>query len=153
MSEDPNLRKAKETVYRLLKYRPRSEEEIRRKLKLKKFTDDVVEQTVEYFKKYQFIDDRLFARSWVKSRLHKPLGLTRIRFELRTKGVAEDIIKEELDNFFDPETEFESVLSLARRRMTKYKNVEPLKRKRRLFEYLARRGFNSETIQKVLRKL
>jgi len=152
-NSSPTLLKAKEIVFRLLKFRPRSEKEIRDKLQQKKIPEETIEQAIAYFKQLQLLDDRQFAQNWIRTRLRKPLGLTRIRFELKTKGVPDNIIKEELESNFDAEAEYEIVLDLAKRRATKYQRVEPLKRKRRLFEYLARRGFNSGIIQKVIKNL
>ncbi|OGX25649.1 MAG: hypothetical protein A2787_05905 [Omnitrophica WOR_2 bacterium RIFCSPHIGHO2_01_FULL_48_9] len=145
--------KARDTIFRLLKFRLRSEQEIRTKLKTKKFSDETVNSTVQYFKQLQLIDDRQFAKSWIAARLARPLGINRIRFELKTKGIAEDLIKEQLNAIDDTYSELETVLELGKRRFAKYKNIEPMKAKRRTFEYLSRRGFKTETISKAIRQL
>ena len=44
------LTRSKETVFRLFKYRPRSEKEIREKLEMKAFSQSIIEKTIEYFK-------------------------------------------------------------------------------------------------------
>ncbi|MDP2654536.1 MAG: regulatory protein RecX [Candidatus Omnitrophota bacterium] len=148
--DDPAV-KARETVYRLLKIRLRSEKEIVSKLAAKGIPPDVIQTTVEYFKKARFLDDAVFTRAWINSRLNKPFGAQRIRFELRQKGVDEAIIRELLA--VSEEEELDSVLGLAQRRWKKYKGIDPQKAKRRLFEFLARRGFRPAVIQKALRQL
>ena len=145
--------RAKNTVFRLLKIRQRSEQELRNKLKLKKISATVIDQTIEYFKKLRFIDDKQFAQSWIRGRLMRPYGFDRIRFELKTKGIAADIIKEQLNSAKENYNEYETVLELARWRFSRYKGIEPLKAKQRTFGYLSRRGFSIEAIQSAIKKL
>ena len=149
----PEKIKARETVFRLLKLRPRSEHEIRQKLEKKEFSHDIIDETIQYLKHIQLIDDRRFAKAWIHSRLARPFGLNRIRFELKTKGINNQIIQEELSGAKETFAEDEAVLALAQRRFQKYKRVEKLKAKRRTFEFLVRRGFSSDAISKALRQL
>mgnify|MGYP001566612742 CR=1 FL=1 len=145
--------KARDTVLRLLKFRPRSEQEVQAKLKAKKISDETITQTIQYFKQLQLIDDHQFAKSWITARLARPFGINRIRFELKIKGVNDEIIKELLNEINDPDAQWKAVLTLAEKRSVKYKNLEPRKAKRRIFEYLSRRGFSPDTILKVMREL
>ena len=146
------LAKAKATVFRLFKFRPRSEREIVEKLKSKKLTAENIDAAVEYFKKIDYIDDRRFAKAWTASRLVRT-GIYRIRFELKKKGIAQDIVQETLGQIPEDYSELEAILPIAKKRLQKYKNLDAIKTKRRLYEYLARRGFRQSTIQKALRQL
>ena len=145
--------KARESVYRLLKYRFRSEKEIADKLKIKGFDKATIDETIRYFKDLEIIDDRQFARGWISSRLNKPFGPKRIQHELDQKGIARHIIEEELHDAFDAYSEADVVLNLARKRTQKYKGIEPLKAKQRLFGYLSRRGFSTEAIYKAINQI
>lgn len=145
--------KAKASVDRQLKIRLRSEKEIRTKLLEKRFSAPVIDETVRYFKTLDLIDDRRFARAWIQSRLKKPFGIKRIRLELRDKGIDADIIADELGRATADYPQEEVLLQLARRRYQKYLRLPAEKRKRRLLEYLARRGFDTGTIWKTLRQL
>ena len=148
-----NLKKAREAVFRLLKVRFRSEQEIRERLKRKEFPQDTIEQTIEYFKKGEFIDDRQFAQKWISSRLLKPFGVNRIQFELKSKGIQDEIIKEALKDVTNDYLEEEVVLSLVKRQVSKYKNRDLNKSRQRIYGYLARRGFRSGVILKALERL
>ena len=146
------LSKAKATVFRLFKFRPRSEREIVEKLKSKKISAENINAAIEYFRKLDYIDDRRFAKAWTSSRLVRN-GINRIRFELRKKGISDEIIQETLGRIPEDYSELEAILPVATKRLRKYKNLEPIKTKRRLFEYLARRGFRQGTIHKALRQI
>lgn len=145
--------KAKSCVFRLLKFRPYSEEEVRVRLGRKKFDAAVIKETIQYFKEIHLIDDRLFAQRWISERMNKPLGRRRILFELRSKGIDEDIIREELADAADTYAEEDIAAALARKQAGKYKNLDPRKVKQRVCAFLLRRGFDSEAIEKALRTL
>jgi len=155
MSKDDATKRAqaRNTVYRLLKFRIRSEKEIKDKLKAKNVADELIDETVVYFKELGLIDDRRFAREWISSRLLKPFGIKRIRHELEIKGIDCDILEEELKKAFQDDREEEIVFQLARNQAERYKGIDPLKAKQRLFSYLSRRGFNTDVIYKTIRQL
>ena len=149
----PEKAKARESAFRLLKLRPRSEYELRQKLERKQYPDETIDETIQYLKQLQLIDDRRFTKAWISSRLARPFGLNRIRHELKLKGIEDQIIQEELSTAKETFTEDEAVLTLAQRRFKKYKNIERMKAKRRTYEYLLRRGFSGAAITKALRQL
>lgn len=147
------VKKAKDTVFRILKIRSRSEKEIRDKLKQKGFTEPLIDQTIRYFTNLELINDRQFAKGWIASRLAKPYGSHRIRFELKNKGIDKEVLEEELIKATHQYPEEEIVLSLAQKRAKKYKDIDPIKVKQRLLNYLTHRGFNNEVIYKAINKL
>ena len=146
------LAKAKATVFRLFRFRPRSEWEIVEKLKGKNIAAENIDAAIQYFRKLDYIDDRRFAKAWTASRLVRN-GINRIRFELKKKGIADEVIQDTISQISDDYSEIEVVLTVAKKQLHNYRNLDPIKTKRRLFEYLARRGFRSSTIQKALRQL
>lgn len=145
--------KARESVFQLLKYRIRSEQEIRSKLQRKGFSDPIIDQTVAYFKDIGLVDDRDFARQWVASRLARPYGRRRIRFELQQKGIEAKIIQDLLESSMDDDTEDELVRTLARKQIKKYSELDDQKKRKRIYGYLSRRGFESGAILKAIQDL
>lgn len=148
-----SLARARETVLRLLNIRWRSEKEIRDKLKKKEFDPDVVDQTVQYFKKIGLVDDRQFAQKWAAWRLAKPFGRARIQYELKEKGVEGAFIEEALASAMKDFPEEETVVQLARKQAAKYQGVEREKVRQRVYGYLARRGFSPQSILKAVYKI
>lgn len=152
-NNDQLLRKAKSIVYRLLKFRLRSTRELRDKLLSKNLPNPIVEQTIAYFTDLQLVNDRLFAQQWVSSRLKKPFGFKRIRTELKLKGIDAPIIQEVLNEAQETYDEQAVIRSLAQHRASKCTSVDPDKVKQRVYNYLLRRGFNTNIIIKVVNKL
>ena len=153
MSDDVLFQKAKAYAFLLLKFRLRSEKEIVERLKKKKFAPEVIDQTVSFLKSKSFIDDGLFAKAWVDSRLKKPFGLNRVVRELRIKGITEEIIQGQVNCFKEDYPEKEIVFALAKERSKRFKGVEPQKARQRLYGYLLRRGFSVDTVIDAIDKL
>jgi regulatory protein len=145
--------KAREYAFLLLKFRLRSEKELAGRLKQKGFSKELCQQTVNFLKDKQFIDDRVFAKGWVSSRLKRPFGLKKIKQELVQKGLGKEIIEETFAQAKEDYDEGNIVRQLAEQRFSRLKGVEPLKAKARVYAYLMRRGFSSDLIVAVINKL
>lgn len=148
-----SLQKARNYAFLLLKFRQRSRKEIEFRLKQKKFEEPVIKETVAFLKDRGFIDDAAFARAWIDARLKKPLGLRRIKEELRIKGIDSDIININLGQIKQDYCEEEVVSRIAADKLKKLKGIEPQKAKQRIYSYLLRRGFSPEVISDTLAQL
>lgn len=147
------LQKAKNYAFLLLKFRQRSEKEIYGRLKKKKFTEETIKETITFLKDKEFIDDELFAKTWIESRLRKPLGLRRIRQELKAKGVDNEIIENKIQASKDKYCEEDVVLKIAKEKLGKIRGIEQPIIKRRLYSYLLRRGFSPDIVMDVIKRL
>lgn len=143
---------ARQAALRLLAVRPRSAAELARRLRMKGYGPEIGEEVVARLREQGLIDDAAFAGSLVRDRVRlRPQGARRMAGELRAKGVdeatARAAIAETLDDEATDETE------LARRAAAKWRpraGEEPAAARRRLHGFLARRGFDGETIRVVL---
>jgi len=159
MKSESEVILAKEIAYRFISYKPRTLKEVSDKLKAKGFQSDLVSKVVEELKNYGFINDLEYARNFVlnKSR-SKTLGELALRRELLSKGISSEIIDEvlsERENLID---EFEIALDLAQGKLKQVKSLKKRKKgrdeyKRRIYEFLLRRGFKFETINRVMREV
>ena len=153
-SASPNSpEKAKEYAFLLLKFRLRSERELLGRLKQKGFSEELSQDTVNFLKDKQFIDDRVFAKGWVSSRLKRPFGLRRIKQELVQKGLDKEIIEETFVQAKEDYDEGSIVRQLAEQRFSRLEGIETIKAKQRVYAYLMRRGFSPDLIVAVINKL
>lgn len=143
--------KAREYAFLLLKFRLRSEKELYQRLKKKKFEEETIKETVSFLKDRGFISDSLFAKSWVESRLRKPLGLRRIRQELRLKGISAEIIDGQLNAVKDGYSEKEIIAGIVREKLLKLKDIPSEKAKRRIYQNLLQKGFSPADIIEALK--
>ena len=141
-----SLQKAREYAFLLLKFRQRSRKEIYERLKKKKFGEEIINETISFLKLKGFIDDRLFAKAWIESRIKKPLGLRKIRQELNLKGIDKQIIDSEISEIKEKYAEEEVVGKIINKRLGRLKGIDPNRAKIRLYSYLLRRGFSPEIV-------
>jgi len=130
-----------------LSYRPRSESEIRGRLQRRGFDGDSVEAVIARLKEQGLIDDMAFAQFWRDNRQSfSPRSRWLTRRELRQKGVASDIIDQVVDAVDDANSAYRAALSKARSLpLSDYQSF-----RRRLGEYLKRRGFGYEVINQAI---
>jgi regulatory protein len=82
---------------RFLEVRPRSIDEVRRRLREAGYRADLVDGAIERLADLGMLDDEAFARAWVESRDRaRPRGERALRSELRRKGVSGALIAEVL---------------------------------------------------------
>jgi regulatory protein len=154
---DPDLfRKAKGSALRLLKLRPRSVKELRDRLLQKNHPTEVVDKVISDLLAAELLDDEAFAKAWVNWRVSgKPVGLRRIALELKDKGIAKEVIESLLAEAKDSFDELAVVKVIAEKRMLQraQTSVPLLKRKKRVLDYLLRRGFSAGIVSKVIRDI
>lgn len=138
---------------RFLKIRPRSVFELREKLRNKKFEPQDVDEAVEFLTSIDLLNDRTFTASWIAYRLARPFGFRRIITELKQKGIAADIIDEAIAEARGNSDEWQTVLELAKRRAERLSGIDPQKKRKRIFDFLIRRGFSADSALKVIKKL
>jgi regulatory protein len=153
VTPEGSLLKAKSDALRLLSVRPRSLEEMRGRLRLKKYPDGVIGEVLALFKRQGLLDDEKFAKLFAQSRLYsRPVGKRELEFELRKKGLSKELVSrtiEDLGEYDETEIAYQLVFS----RFHKMTGVSPEKKKARLFGFLKRRGFSNAAIFSVLSKL
>ncbi len=130
-------------AFRFLSFRPRSSKEVKEFLQKKTKTASVVDCVMDRLVELGYIDDNKFAAWWIESRQKtKPKGMRLIKFELKQKGVDTEAVVEM------PEDE------VARRAIQKkleiWKKLPKLEEKKKLYDFLARRGFSYNTITRVI---
>ena len=135
-------------AYKLLNYRPRAERELQQRLEQKGYSQEVAEITINNLKRLGYIEDRAFARYWVKVRFGKK-GCFALRQELLGKGIDVVIINEILAEI-DPEAEYNCALNIAKKKIRYSSGGCSYSR---LAGFLGRRGFSCEIIYKVCQAL
>ncbi len=146
-------RDAKERAYEralnLLSYRPRSVTEISHRLLRAEFSPSAVEAALTRLERAGLVDDHDFARYWIENRERfRPRGHRMLRWELRQKGVADQIIDEAVASVDEAAT----ASRLARKQATRLCHLDEMTFRRRLSAHLARRGFPYSIIADVVQE-
>lgn len=150
-ADDPEQR-ARDAVYRLLATRARSRSELGEALRKKGVEEDVSESVIQKFVDAGLVDDASFAEAWVHAR-HEQQGLGRkaLGFELRRKGVDEQLVADALSTV-DEESEVSRAHELVRRKLRGMSAAESTTKTRRLVGMLARKGYSEGLAFRVVRE-
>jgi regulatory protein len=145
--------KAYDRAVRLLSYRPRSLAEVRRHLARAGVDEAVISAAVERLAREGYLDDTEFAHFWVENRQRfRPKGAYALRQELRQKGLDNSTIENAIAGL-DSRAQ---ALAAARPKALKLANLaqdDPAAFRRKLGDFLLRRGFDYETIREVVARL
>jgi regulatory protein len=151
----PN-RSTYERALDMLEARSRAVAELRRLLIRKGEPETEVDAAIERLRANGLLDDRNFARQLTRSKaLGAGLSRRRIQQELSKRGVPRDVSDEAIEQVFDEEgvDEEASIERVARKKLRMLGKADDETRRRRLYAFLARRGYDNDDIQRVLRDL
>jgi regulatory protein len=150
LTEDISLVRCLNIAYRFLSYRPRSEAEMKDRLHRRGIEDSKIEIIINKLKEQHLLDDTAFAQFWKENRdTFRPRSQRVTRLELKKKGVADEIIKEVTDESDDTQTAYAAALHKAQRLPTQDYEVF----RRRLGDYLRRRGFGYAVINQTVKRI
>jgi regulatory protein len=142
---------AREQCLRLLTRRARAAAELRQRLRTAGYEQNIIDTVLAGLEQAGLVDDAEFARMWVAERTAAGTGRHRLQWELRRKGIREDLIRQAVEETVDEGRELEQALELARRRL----RGEPAEGPAclRLRRFLVGRGYGSGTVEQVMRRL
>jgi len=143
-------KKATDNVVSLIARRPRSVVEVRRHLRKKGYSDEVVELAIDQLTERGLLDDLSFAEYWIEQRREfSPRSRFALHSELSSKGVDRQIIEQALRQIDDAEM---ARLFMARRRQFADGAQSPELR-RKAENLLKNRGFNYSVISEIIAEL
>ena len=140
---------------KLLNFKMRTSNEIKKRMREKEYSDEVIENTIDYLNYLNYLDDREYTQKFIRDKSNlKKMGKERIKRELYAKGVDDEMIKEELENIVDEDDEYETAMELAVKKLeTTYKNDDKNARYRKLGGFLQRRGYSMGIVMKILKEI
>jgi len=151
-SERAGRASALDTAVRFLAQRPRSEYEVRQRLRRAGVEEAVIEGVLGQLRQHHLLDDRAFAEYWVEQRqTFRPRGARLVRAELAKLGVARGGAEAATAPLEESATEdaYRAAAAYARRVSTD----DPVAFRNRVGGWLARRGFDWDTVARVVGRL
>lgn len=145
---DVMLPSAKRKAMDLLLRSDQSEKELKRKLTLKEFDEETIEEAIDYVKKFNYINDERYAENYVNYR-SSGKSKRQLKMELERKGIAKERVEELISETVD---EAETIDKLIRKKVGNKKEFG-IEERRKLMAFLYRRGFEGELIQSKMREV
>jgi regulatory protein len=133
-----------------LGYRPRSEAEVRLRLRHRGFDEEAVNAVIKHLKQQSLIDDIAFAQYWKENRLSfRPKSKKLIKRELLQKGISPEIAGDVVDDVDDAE----SAYRIAHKKAGSLMTLDYDEFRNRLAGFLRWKGYNYDIIESVTLRL
>ncbi len=164
LNTDSDVR-VRDAALNFLSFSPRTRAELRRKLLGKSFRPARIDLCLDLLEEKGFLDDAAVAAAFVRDRLrHRPRGPVRLANELRGKGVQGDLAQTVIDQVMEDQevSELDLALQVAEGWLSRQGEAmrtalggdprapDRVKARRRLYGFLARRGFRGQALQAAM---
>ena len=145
-------KRAKKRCLNLLQKRPYTESKLRGKLKEGHYTEDIIDEAIEYVKSFHYIDDYDYACQYIF--YHKERETRKkIEEKLMLKGINKEVLNQAFDDMYDDMEQQEIELQQAKKLLEKKRydiNCVEWKEKQKIYAFLARKGFSSSVIRAAM---
>ena len=134
---------------RILARGPRSEKELRERLRRRGFGRAAADGAVDRMRALGYLDDAAFARFWVESRQSAtPRSGRFVEWELTRKGIDREVAASAVAELSDESAAYEA----ARRRLRSLRGLDRATFQRRLGSFLTSRGFGYGVARGVIER-
>jgi regulatory protein len=151
LSTDPGTagRQAQELCLRLLTDRARTRHELAEILAQEEVPVPVAAAVRDRLEELRLLDDEAYAEAFVRSRQRSGVARRTMSRELLTKGIPQEAADAALEQI-DVEQERATALAFATRRAGRTAGMPEAVQRRRLYGFLARRGYPSDLVASVV---
>lgn len=149
-----DIERAKSRAINYISGKLKTKYEVRLKLRENEFSNEVIDEVLEILENEEYLNDRLYCEIFIedKKRLNG-YGKNKIKSLLIQKGISKSIFEDFLDNF-EYEDEFDNAVKMGIKKLNLLANEEDkFKKKQKIINYLAYRGFSFDVINDVLKEI
>jgi len=140
----------------LLAARPYTTRSLHRKLIQREYEAADADEAIRRLVANGLLDDAKYAEQYARSKiLTTGASKRRVQQDLFRKGIKPELANEAIDAVIDQENIDPAALveRVARRKLAQMGDLEPVVLRRRLFSFLARRGYDLDVIKSVVSRL
>jgi regulatory protein len=149
-----DLKPARAAALRYLKTRDRTVAQMREHLEKKEFSRTAIESTVSDFQEMGYLNDARFAERFIQHRMEsRHWGRHRLADELRKRGISREQIQLALEEALAEVNESDLALTCAEKKMKSLSGLDTQTARRRLAQFLQRKGFSQDTVYQTLEAL
>lgn len=140
----------------LLAVRARSSRDLRIRLRRAGAPDAEITWAIDRLVAQGFVDDAAYARQVARAKaLSGGVSRRKVMNVLRQRGVAAEVASAAIDaTLADVDLdEHGAALAAAQKRLRALRSLDPSTRRQRLYAFLARRGYESDVVRRVLKEV
>lgn len=145
-----------EYALNLLAARAYTERNLRRKLAQRGFSAGESDETIERLKEKGYVDDARYAAEFARQRLVVAgASVRRVEQDLAKKGISREVARGATEQILEeePVDTISAIERIAKKRLLSAGDLESHVLRRRVFGFLARKGYGIDDINAVLDRL
>ncbi len=133
-----------------LSFRSRSVKEMHDYLVKKEYQEEDINEAIKQLIELKFLNDDDFARLFTENRQRKGKSKKAIEFELKMKGIGKDISQDVMEF---AKNDYKTAMEYISKRLKQFDRFDPEEKQKKIISRLRSRGFDWDTISKVLKKI
>ena len=147
------VEEARQKLQNYCSYQDRSHQEVQQKLSGMRMIPEAIDQIIVHLLEHNFLNEERFAKTYVSGKFRiKKWGRRRLTLELKKKGICKFNINQALNEINAVEY-IETFNALAEKRINYIKEINKLKKKKKLADYLLYRGWESHLVYEKVNHL
>ena len=149
-----DIERAKSRAINYISGKLKTKYEVRLKLKENGFAEDVIDEVLDILEKEEYLNDKVYCEIFIEDKKKlNGYGKNKIKSLLIQKGISKNIFEGFL-NEFEYDEEFDNALKMGIKKLELLSNEEDnFKKKQKIINYLAYRGFGFDVINDVLKEI
>ena len=153
IAEEDNFIKGKNYAFRIIEKSYKTKSQVIDKLMSRGYDEKIINKIMRLMEEYNLIDDKVYVKAYIKDNLSKQ-GKMKLLYNLKSKGIKEEIIQSELKNIDDNSLE-EAAYNVAEKKYQQLikRETDAFKITQKLSTFLLSRGYGYDMIKKVSRRL
>lgn len=144
--------KVKDTFYDYLSRRDHGSFELKQKGSRKGYSSEIMNEVLDEFDQKGLLNDLDFAKKFASDKAEfKQWGPVKIKNELRRKGIKKEYAEKAVKDVTNNLDQKQICVDLLKKKKRHYmREVDPFKRKQKMYRYLAGKGFSGSMITKAI---
>ncbi|WP_313960986.1 regulatory protein RecX [uncultured Parvimonas sp.] len=149
-----DIERAKSRAINYISGKLKTKYEVRLKLKENGFAEEIIDEVLNILEKEEYLNDKIYCEIFIEDkRKLNGYGKNKIKSLLIQKGISKNIFEDFLDEF-EYDEEFDNALKMGIKKLNLLSNEEDkFKKKQKIINYLAYRGFGFDVINDVLKEI
>lgn len=138
-----------DAAIKYLSYAGRTEKEMSTYLIKKGYSEEQITSVLEKLKDYKFVDDEIYATSFINSNKLKKKSRREIEFKMKAKGLSGDVIQNTIEEGYSYEEELESAISILDKYYRRYESRETPNIEFKVKQAVYQKGYSYEIVNEA----
>ncbi len=141
-------KRAKIRAMHLLNNMGRTEMQLRQKLVQDNYTEDIIDEAIDYVKSFGYINDETYTKNFIDNRKNKR-SKKEISAQLLQKGISKAVLEKALEECYGSDSAQDAITAILQKKQFDPKTADR-KETQKIMGYLVRKGFEYEDIRQVI---